>query len=46
MGAGQQTKRFLKKNRLNVEDTVEWLQLNGGYCDCEVVWNVGLLFID
>lgn len=31
---------FLNSNNLDVQGLVEWLESNGGYCDCEVLYNV------
>lgn len=36
----KQSKNFLKANNLDVAANVEWLENNGGYCDCEVLMNV------
>jgi Protein of unknown function (DUF2695) len=30
---------FLKRRKLPVEKTIQWLQLNGAGCDCEVIFN-------
>lgn len=36
---------FLKEREVkNVDQVVEWLNGNGGYCDCEVLANVEELF--
>ncbi len=35
------TKTFLRQRKLPVEATIEWLQLHGAYCDCEVSLNIG-----
>lgn len=34
------TKEFLQKNNLPLEKSIEWLEENGGYCDCEVLANI------
>lgn len=35
------TIRFLEEKKVeNVEHVIEWLNENGGYCDCEVLANV------
>jgi hypothetical protein len=35
------TTEFLKEKRIeNIDRVVEWLNDNGGYCDCEVLMNV------
>lgn len=34
------TKKFLKDNNLPLKESVEWLEENGGYCDCEVLGNI------
>jgi malonyl CoA-acyl carrier protein transacylase len=35
------TTEFLKEKRIeNIDKVVEWLNDNGGYCDCEVLMNV------
>ncbi len=36
----KETIEFLKENGLPVVPTVAWLKANGGYCDCEVIYNV------
>ena len=39
------TQRFLSKNGIeNTEAVIKWLNDNGGYCDCEVLYNVEGLF--
>lgn len=41
------TKQFLKTNQIQNEDeVVNWLKKNGGFCDCEVLYNVEELFED
>ncbi|GAI34917.1 unnamed protein product [marine sediment metagenome] len=40
------TVKWLKKNGFNVEKSLKWLSNKGGYCDCEVILNVGRLFDD
>jgi len=35
-----ETIQFLTSRNLDVEKTTEWLRENGGYCDCEVIFNV------
>ncbi|SFN32852.1 Protein of unknown function [Paenimyroides ummariense] len=32
------------QNITNVQETISWLNKNGGYCDCEVLYNVEELF--
>lgn len=34
------TKKFLENNNLPVKESIEWLEKNGGYCDCEVLFNI------
>ncbi|MEY8761868.1 DUF2695 domain-containing protein [Chryseobacterium tongliaoense] len=35
------TTEFLKKNKvINIENVLNWLAENGGYCDCEILANV------
>lgn len=35
------TKRFLRQNNLQLSPTTtEWLQSNGGFCDCEILANI------
>jgi len=34
-----ETTAFLKSRKLPVQKTLEWLQLNGAFCDCEVIFN-------
>lgn len=36
----RETVQFLNERQLPVEPTLEWLQSNGGYCDCEIIFNV------
>lgn len=36
----RETVEFLRENSLPVEPTIAWLRANGGYCDCEVIFNV------
>ena len=39
------TTEFLQKNNLvNIDEIENWLQENGGYCDCEVLNNVEEMF--
>lgn len=38
----RQTKRFLRMRNLPVGLVVEWMQLSGAYCDCEVYFNIWL----
>ena len=38
------TKEFLKKNNIPEKPVVDWLEENGGFCDCEVIFNVEELF--
>lgn len=35
----KETKDFLEKNQLPVEETITWLHENGAGCDCEVIFN-------
>ena len=34
------TRYFLDKNCANTDEVIEWLNEHGGFCDCEIVWNV------
>lgn len=35
------TKQFLEINKIqNVDEVENWLKENGGFCDCEVLYNV------
>jgi len=34
------TIQFLEKKKLSVKLVVQWLHEHGGYCDCEVIYNV------
>jgi hypothetical protein len=34
------TREFLVSRQLPVETTIQWLCDKGGYCDCEVIFNV------
>jgi len=36
----KETIGFLKKRGLDVDRVVAWLHENGGYCDCEVIYNI------
>jgi hypothetical protein len=36
----RETILFLRERNLDVEGVVKWLHQNGGYCDCEVIFNV------
>jgi hypothetical protein len=36
----KETEAFLLAHNLQVRETIEWLQRNSGYCDCEVIYNV------
>ena len=36
----RETIEFLNKRNLDVERIVPWLREHGGYCDCEVIFNV------
>lgn len=39
------TKQFLETNQIqNIEEVENWLKENGGFCDCEVLYNVEELF--
>lgn len=37
---GTIVKEYLRQRRLDVERIVPWLRAHGGYCDCEVLYNV------
>jgi hypothetical protein len=32
--------KYLAKHHLNIEDNIETFKNFGGYCDCEILWNV------
>ncbi|MCI3938951.1 DUF2695 domain-containing protein [Chryseobacterium aahli] len=35
------SKQFLETNHItNIEEVENWLKQNGGFCDCEVLYNV------
>lgn len=34
------TRQFLIENNLPIHEVIEWLEANGGFCDCEVLANV------
>ena len=34
------TEEFLNSNNLSTQTIIPWLSTYGGYCDCEVLWNV------
>lgn len=36
----RETIQFLKSRQLPIESTIAWLRVNGGLCDCEVIFNV------
>jgi hypothetical protein len=36
----RETVEFLRQRGLDVERVVSWLQEHGGFCDCEVLYNV------
>ncbi|MED9904164.1 MAG: DUF2695 domain-containing protein [Lachnospiraceae bacterium] len=38
------TRQFLMENNLPINEVIEWLETNGGYCDCEVLANIEDLF--
>jgi hypothetical protein len=40
----RETISFLTRRNLAVEPIVSWLRENGGYCDCEVIYNVDNAF--
>jgi hypothetical protein len=42
----RETVLFLQDRKLDVEKIVPWLQSHGGYCDCEVIYNVEDKFQD
>ena len=40
------TKKFLENNNLPLKKVIEWLEENGGYCDCEVLANIEEKILD
>jgi len=36
----RETTAFLQSRGVPVEPTLAWLRANGGFCDCEVIFNV------
>jgi hypothetical protein len=36
----QITKDFLKQKGIDNDSLFEWFQDNGGYCDCEILYNI------
>lgn len=36
----KQTRQFLKRRKLPVDEILAWMEVFGGYCDCEVMLNV------
>jgi len=34
------TIKFLEDNNLPIEKSLDWMEKNGGYCDCEVLANI------
>jgi hypothetical protein len=36
----RETRQFLESRQLPVEPTLAWLKEYGGFCDCEVIFNV------
>lgn len=36
----KESEEFLRRRTLSVEKTLAWLKSHGGYCDCEVIFNV------
>lgn len=40
------TVKFLNENKLPMENSIAWLNENGGSCDCEVLANVEEKFSD
>jgi hypothetical protein len=39
------TKKFLETNQIeNIAEIENWLKQNGGFCDCEILYNVEELF--
>ena len=40
------TKSFLTKKNIILEKTYNWLEKYGGYCDCEILYNVEEKFYD
>jgi hypothetical protein len=40
------TTQYLQTHNLPADDVIEWLNDNGGYCDCEVLSNVEEKFED
>ena len=39
-GTLAKSKAYLRRNGLPVKECTEWLQSQGGFCDCEVLLNV------
>jgi hypothetical protein len=39
-------RRFCRAHGLIESEVIEWLESNGGYCDCEVLYNVASQFCD
>jgi len=35
----KETTAFLNNRKLPIEATLKWLQFNGAFCDCEVIFN-------
>jgi Protein of unknown function (DUF2695) len=35
-----ETIEFLTSRNLPVAETLDWLRVNGGFCDCEIIYNV------
>jgi hypothetical protein len=35
-----ETMQFLERKKISPERVVPWLREHGGYCDCEVIYNV------
>lgn len=40
------TKEFLIQNNILQDNVINWLKENGGYCDCEVLYNIEEKFFD
>jgi hypothetical protein len=36
----RETIAFLNERKLDLEKIIPWLREHGGYCDCEVIYNV------
>lgn len=40
------TEQFLNKHQMPLQNVIPWLREHGGYCDCEVLFNVEEKFED